>query len=457
MMTANEIRTKYLEFFRSKGHTIVPSDSLVPANDPTLLFTGAGMNQFKEQFIGKNITYRRATSSQKCLRTGDLENVGRTSGHHTFFEMLGNFSFGDYFKKEACSWAWEFMTGVLTIPRERLWISVYQDDREAYDIWKDIVGIKPERMVKFGAKDNFWPSNAPTDGPDGPCGPCSEIYYDWGADTGCKKSDCSPACSCGRFIEVWNLVFTQFNRVGVNDLKPLPSKNIDTGMGLERITAVIQGVKTNFETDLFQPIIQELKLYARNANTPALNAMTDHLRASVFTIADGVSPSNEERGYVVRKLIRRAYLLGNIREPFLYKAVPRIVSVMELPYPELKAGREHISAIIKEEEEKFRNTLIAALPKLEEIVHRYRGERRIPGPEIFKLTDTFGLPFEVIADRARELGYSLDESGFEALMDERKELSRSGSKITGSIFVEGSFAKAPLPPVEDKDPLTATI
>ncbi|MCK4463978.1 MAG: alanine--tRNA ligase, partial [Candidatus Omnitrophica bacterium] len=261
-MTSAEIRTKFLEFFKSKGHEIVPSDTLVPKDDPTLLFTSAGMNQFKEQFMGRNVTYKRAASCQKCLRTGDLENVGRTGGHHTFFEMLGNFSFGDYFKKEACVWAWEFMTEALNLPKEKLWVSIYEDDDEACKIWLELVKVPKKRIVKFGAKENFWPSNAPVEGPNGPCGPCSEIFYDWGKDTGCGKKNCGPSCDCGRFVEVWNLVFTQFNRMGKNKLQPLPNRNIDTGMGLERITAVMEGVKTNFETDLFIPIITELKAIA---------------------------------------------------------------------------------------------------------------------------------------------------------------------------------------------------
>jgi len=457
MMTANEIRSRYLKFFESKAHKIVASDSLVPAKDPTLLFTGAGMNQFKEQFIGKNITYRRAASSQKCLRTGDLGNVGKTSGHHTFFEMLGNFSFGDYFKKEACAWAWEFLTEVLKIPPERLWISVYKEDDEAYAIWKDDIRFPEARIVKMGAKDNFWPSNAPSEGPNGPCGPCSEIYYDWGKGTGCKEPECNPECNCGRFIEIWNLVFTQFNRVGVNKLEPLPSKNIDTGMGLERITAVMQGARTNFGTDLFQPIINELKKYTKNHSPQALYAMSDHLRAAVFTIADGVSPSNEERGYVVRKLIRRAFRFGNVKESFLYKVVPCVANVMGEQYPEIKDRREHITAIIKEEEEKFLHTLTTALPKLEEAIASCGDNKVISGSEIFKLVDTFGMPLEVIQDRCQESGYSLDEKGFHALMDERKELSRQKSKIEGSIFVEGAFAKAPHPAASADDPLKARV
>jgi len=456
-MKSYEIREKFLDFFKQKGHEIIQSDTLVPKNDPSLLFTGAGMNQFKEQFIGKNITYKRAASCQKCLRTGDLENVGRTSGHHTFFEMLGNFSFGDYFKKEACQWGWEFMTKVLGIKEELLWISVYKDDDEACRIWKDIVGIPENRIVKLGAEDNFWPANAPLDGPNGPCGPCSEIFYDFGTQKGCKKIDCNPACDCGRFVEVWNLVFTQFNRVDVNKLEPLPSKNIDTGMGLERMTRVMQGAGTNFETDLFKPVTEELEKLISDKKKSVLNLIADHIRAAIFSICDGVSPSNEERGYVVRKLIRRAYLAGGSDKPFLYMIVPKIVSIMQPAYPEIRDRREDITAVIKDEEERFKNTLESALPKLEELIVQYRKERAIPGEEAFKLVDTYGLPLDVIKERAHRSRYKVDEEKFLKLMDERKNLSRKMSKIEENIFVEGIFTKAPDPPAVDNDPLKAEI
>jgi len=257
-MNSKEIRQRFLKFFEDKQHTIVDSDLLVPKNDPTLLFTGAGMNQFKDQFMGKNITYKRATSSQKCIRTGDLENVGRTPRHHTFFEMLGNFSFGDYFKKEAIQWGWDFMTVEMGIPEDKLWVSVYKDDDESYRIWLNEMNIPKEKIVKLGEHDNFWPADAPTLGPNGPCGPCSEIFYDWGKNIGCGKVTCTPECDCGRFVEVWNLVFTQFERKPDGSLDPLPSQNIDTGMGLERMTAVKQGVYNNFDTDLFVPIKKKI-------------------------------------------------------------------------------------------------------------------------------------------------------------------------------------------------------
>jgi len=454
---SKDLRNRYLDFFKSKDHEIIGSDMLVPRNDPTLLFTGAGMNQFKEQFIGMNITYTRAASCQKCLRTGDLENVGKTSGHHTFFEMLGNFSFGDYFKQEACDWAWEFMTQVLGLPEEKLWVSVYKDDDEAYHIWKDKIHIPQSKIVKLGARDNFWPANAPKDGPNGTCGPCSEIFYDWGEEAGCGKHDCGPACDCGRFIEVWNLVFTQFSRIGVEQLEALPSKNIDTGMGLERVTAVMQGVRTNFETDLFVPIVKEIEAVCAGVKKSYANAIADHIRAAIFCISDGVSPSNEERGYVVRKLIRRAYLYSRADRAFLYTLVSKVVNVMESAYPELRERRDDITAVIKEEEERFQNTLLTALPKLDDILGTNKTSGIIPGKDVFKLVDTYGLPIEVIAEKVKQAGCKYDRDEFERLMDERKELSRSGSKIEQDIFVESGFQDAPCPVTSDSDPLEAKI
>lgn len=443
-MTTDEIRQKFLEFFKSKGHEIVPSDSLVPRDDPSLLFTGAGMNQFKEKFLGRNVTYKRVATSQKCLRTGDLDNVGKTSGHHTFFEMLGNFSFGDYFKEDAIFWAWEFMTKVLSIPKDRLWASVYKDDDEAYLIWKDDVKISPDRIIRFGEKDNFWPSEAPTKGPNGPCGPCSEIFYDYGKDVGCGKKDCTPACSCGRFVEVWNLVFTQFDRQSDGSLKPLPNKNIDTGMGLERIASVMQGVKTNFEIDIFKPVVNEIAQYAiHNTQCSKLNAIADHIRAATFCIADGVMPSNEERGYVVRKLIRRAMThcqdIG-IKEPFLYKLVSTVVDVMKAQYPELKEKRDDIAQVIKKEEENFLVVIQTQLPKVEEAFKK----TDTPGDELTKIAfnfyDTYGMPYDMLEEIAEKFGLKIDKAGFEKLLDKQRELSRSKTKIKTEIFTE-TFAK----------------
>jgi alanyl-tRNA synthetase len=447
-MTANEIRRLFLEFFRSKGHEIVPSDSLVPADDPTLLFTGAGMNQFKEKFLGRNITYTRASSSQKCLRTGDLENVGRTSGHHTFFEMLGNFSFGDYFKKEAISWAWEFFTAALRIPPDRLWVSVYKDDDEAYLIWKDIIKVPERKIIRFGEKENFWPSEAPSKGPNGPCGPCSEMFYDYGADTGCGKSGCTPACDCGRFIEVWNLVFTQYDRQPDGGLKPLPSKNIDTGMGLERIASVMQSVRTNFDTDIFAPITGEIKKAASKvaaSSAPRINAIADHIRAVSFCIADGVMPSNEERGYVVRKLIRRAMLHARdigIKLPSLYKLVSVVADVMRQPYPELFRRRDDIAQVVKKEEEAFLDVIDNQLPKVDEAfegIKRSGETERLPSAA-FNFYDTYGMPYEMLEEIAERHSLKIDRSSFDALLEKQREMSRSKTKLKGEIFTE-TFAK----------------
>lgn len=456
-MTTSDIRQKFLEFFKEKGHTIVESDLLVPKNDPTLLFTGAGMNQFKEQFMGKNVTYTRATTCQKCIRTGDLENVGKTPRHHTFFEMLGNFSFGDYFKKEAIQWAWEFMTDRMKIPQERLWISVYEDDDEAYDIWLNEVKIPVERMVRLGAHDNFWPQDAPTLGPNGPCGPCSEIFYDWGEDRGCGRDTCSPACDCGRFVEVWNLVFTQFERKPNGDLDPLPNKNIDTGMGLERMASVVQDVKTNFEIDIFVPITQKIKEAVGDLAAPDLNLIADHLRAVTFAIADGVSPSNEKRGYVVRKLIRRAWLKGRSgHEVFLFNLVPVVAKLFKNVYPELEEKREHIAAIVEEEEKRFRDTLESAMPVLDGMLEE--GPRTLSGENVFKLVDTYGMPVEIITDICQEKGVKTDLARFDILMEERKEQSRKGSDMESEfIFRPDQFTNAPKPEYLDGLPLEAKV
>ncbi|MDP2831044.1 MAG: alanine--tRNA ligase-related protein, partial [Candidatus Omnitrophota bacterium] len=344
-MTADILREKFLAFFKARKHKIMDSDSLVPKDDPTVLFTPAGMNQFKKEFLGFDSGFKRAATSQRCLRTDDLDKVGKTSVHHTFFEMLGNFSFGDYFKQEAISWAWEFLTEKLKINPDKLWVSVYQDDAEAYDIWKDIVPVN--KIIRLGDEDNFWPAEAKTKGPNGPCGPCSEIFFDFAEGVGCKKPDCTPACNCGRFAEIWNLVFTQFNRKADGSLEPLPNKNIDTGMGLERLAAVMQGVKSNFETELFQPIIKEIIRGQSPAGTvpekKILYAIADHIRAVVFSIYDGIMPSNEGRGYVVRKIIRKSVLhlrsLG-INKPFLTKLAGLVAQIMHTPYPDLKDKQE---------------------------------------------------------------------------------------------------------------------
>lgn len=443
-MKTDAIRQSFLEFFKTRGHMIVASDSLVPKDDPTLLFTGAGMNQFKEKFLGRNITYRRATSSQKCLRTGDLENVGRTSGHHTFFEMLGNFSFGDYFKKEAIGWAWEFFTKALKVDPEKLWVSVYKDDDEAYGIWKNDIKIPAVKIVKLGEKENFWPSEAPSKGPNGPCGPCSEIFFDYGKDLGCGKADCSPACDCGRFVEVWNLVFTQFDRQADGSLRPLPNKNIDTGMGLERMASVMQGVRTNFEIDIFVPIVEAIKKVSKcqGVKVSAINAIADHVRAVTFVIADGVMPSNEERGYVVRKLIRRAMTHANdigIHEPFLYKLISNVADVMKTQYPEIKERRDDIAQVVKREEENFLSIVKTQLPKAVEMLKAAKDEYEI-AKATFVLRDTFGLPYESIEASAAAQNKKIDMQLVEKFVEEQRAQSRAKTKIKGEIFSE-TFAK----------------
>ncbi len=444
-MTTDELRDKFLIFFKSKAHKIYPSDSLVPADDPTLLFTSAGMNQFKQEFLGKPTKFRRRASCQKCLRTDDLDKVGKTSAHHTFFEMLGNFSFGDYFKEESIAWAWEFVTKELKLSEERLWVSVYQDDQEAYKIWKDKIGVAKERIVKLGPKENFWPANAPEDGPNGPCGPCSEIFYDQGRETGCGRAECGPGCDCGRFVETWNLVFTQFERKGKNKLDPLPSKNIDTGMGLERMAAVLQGKPNNFEIDIFKPIVEEIvNLAAATPNMRTCYTIADHIRAVTFAIADGVLPANDERGYVIRKLIRRAVWHAKalaIKKPYLYKIVPAVARVMKKPYPELEKKREEIAQVILAEERRFHKTLERAVVFAEDIIARLskEGKSRMPAETAFKLYDTYGLPEEMLKKLISSKGFKLDEEGFARELELQRKASRSASTIAESVFV-GSLA-----------------
>ena len=439
-MKADILREKFLDFFKSKKHKIVESDSLVPKDDPTVLFTPAGMNQFKKQFLGLITDFRRAASSQRCLRTDDLDKVGKTDYHHTFFEMLGNFSFGDYFKEEAIAWAWEFLTRELKISAEKLWVSVYKDDDEAFNIWKEKIKVPAQKILKFGDKENFWPSQAKEKGPNGPCGPCSEIFFDQGSDKGCRKPECSPACDCGRFIEVWNLVFTQFNRKDGGILEPLPQKNIDTGMGLERLAAVMQEVSNNFQTDLFQPLIEEIKS-AVSCQLSAVSrgliyAVSDHIRAIVFSIYDGVLPSNEARGYVVRKLIRKSVLhlrqLG-IKEPFLYKLVPVLADVMKSPYPELVKRRENIADIILSEEKNFINTLDSSDSLLEEKLKSGVSPDKA-GAIAFQLYDTYGIPLELTVNWAKKHNIEISREAFDRELDAQKLRSKSGSAMQGDVF-----------------------
>ena len=451
-MKTNEIRRKYLSFFEKKGHSLLPSDSLVPEDDPTLLFTGAGMNQFKDMFLGKGtLDVKKATTCQKCIRTGDIENVGKTPMHHTFFEMLGNFSFGDYFKLDAIEMAWEFMLNEMKLPEERLSVSIFQDDEESYGIWLNKIGIPKDKIYRFGEKENFWPASAPSEGPNGPCGPCSEIFYDRGEDVGCRRKECAPDCDCERFVEVWNLVFTQFDRRDGGVLNPLPSKNVDTGMGLERMASVVQGVSTNFEIDIFEPIIQniseitEVAYDSRTENGKLMNRIADHIRAIIFCISDGVLPSNEGRGYVERRLLRRAVRDGlklGKEDCFLYKLVPIIADVMNEQYPEIKQRRENIARIIKNEEERFHETLFMGNKRLDELMEGLRdsGQERLSGQDAFQLYDTFGFPFEMTKSILEESNLTVDENGFEKEMQMQRERAKVSSQMTGSIFDEGPLS-----------------
>ncbi|MEK7803304.1 MAG: alanine--tRNA ligase, partial [Deltaproteobacteria bacterium] len=430
-MKASEIRKAFLEYFKKKGHTIVPSLALLPKGDPTLLFTNAGMVQFKGVFLGEEKRdYRRAVSVQKCMRAGgkhnDLENVGRTARHHTFFEMLGNFSFGDYFKEEAIVLAWEFMTKELHIEPKGLWVTVFEEDDEAAGLWEKKTGLPKNRIVRMGEKDNFWAM-----GDVGPCGPCSEIIIDQGKDVGCGRPDCAVGCDCDRFLELWNLVFMQYNKDTKGKLTPLPKPSIDTGMGLERLTTVLQGKKSNYDTDLFMPIIdliEELsgKSYGENeGDDTSIKAIADHSRAVTFLITDGILPSNEGRGYVLRRILRRASrhgkLLG-INEPFLYKLCGRVIEVMGNAYPEIVMARDSIIKAAEGEEERFLETLERGLNILDgEIAAlKKRGKKAIPGNVAFKLYDTYGFPLDLTADIIRTEGFTIDEAGFNSAMEEQR-------------------------------------
>ena len=440
-MKSAEIREAFLRFFEEKGHTRVASSSLVPADDPTLLFTNAGMNQFKDCFLGlEKRAYTRAVSSQKCVRAGgkhnDLENVGYTARHHTFFEMLGNFSFGDYFKRDAIHYAWEFLTSDkwLNLPAEKLWVTVYASDDEAYDIWTKEIGVPAERMVRIGdnkgapyASDNFWAM-----GDTGPCGPCTEIFYDhgehiWGGPPGSPEEDGD------RYIEIWNNVFMQFNRTADGVLHPLPAPSVDTGMGLERISAVMQHVNSNYEIDLFQNLLKGAAeaIGCAQENQASLKVVADHIRSCSFLIADGVLPSNEGRGYVLRRIIRRACRHGNklgATETFFHRIVPTLVAEMGEAFPELKAQQAHIERVLKTEEEQFARTLEQGLSILEQDLAELKGSE-IPGDIVFKLYDTYGFPMDLTGDIARERGLTIDEAGFEAAMEAQRERARAASQF----------------------------
>ena len=450
-MKTAELRKLFLEFFKAKGHKVFPSDTLVP-DDESLLFTSAGMNQFKAYFLGQRKDIKTATSCQKCLRTGDLENVGKTAYHHTFFEMLGNFSFGDYFKKEAIEYAWEFMTKKILVEDKNLWVSVYKDDQEAYKIWKDHIGVPEEKIVKLGEDSNFWPANAPSLGPNGPCGPCSEIFFDQGPEVGCRKKSCNPDCSCGRFVEVWNLVFTQFNRVGKNKLEPLPQSNIDTGMGLERMACILQAKASNFEIDILAPIVSQAKqLIDRESGNSQdkktlslIYAIVDHTRAATFAIADGIYPSNEDRGYVIRKIIRKALWAGHglgKKEPFLYSLSSQVIEKMKEVYPELDKKRETIAKVIRAEEEKFLSTLDDGERQISLVVKALNEEKKktIKAEDLFRFYDTYGLPLELTKEIAKEAGLGVDQVGFELLFKQQQERSRKKSMFDENIFKKGEL------------------
>jgi len=441
-MTGSEIRESFLKYFEGKGHTRVASSSLIPKDDPSLLFTNAGMVQFKNCFLGiEERRYRRAVTSQKSVRAGgkhnDLENVGVTARHHTFFEMLGNFSFGDYFKKETIAWSWEYLTDVIGLPKNKLWITIYEDDDEAFRIWHREMGVPADRIVRMGEKSNFWMM-----GETGPCGPCSEILYDQGGGTGCGKPTCSVECECDRHLEIWNLVFTQFDRDASGKLTPLPKPNIDTGMGLERLTAVIQGVTSNYESDLFTGIIGFIeklsgRTYKKNGDDDiSIRVIADHSRSITFLIGDGVLPGNEGRGYVLRRILRRAARHGKLlglNRPFLYEVAQVVIDQMKGAYPELAGRAAYIRKVVESEEERFIETLDAGLKILQEEMVRLKkdGLKTIPGEAVFKLYDTFGFPTDLTADIVRKDGFSLDMEGFDRAMAAQRGKARESWRGSG--------------------------
>ena len=444
-MTGDEIRAKYLAYFEEKGHQVIPSSSLIPHGDPTLLLTTAGMVQLKPYFMGQTKPpHTRLTSCQKCFRTTDIESVGDAS-HLTFFEMLGNFSVGDYFKAEAIAFAWEFITVRLGIPKERLWTTVYLDDDEAIGLWRKM-GVPSERIVRLGEEDNFW---GPA-GDSGPCGPCSEIHYDYGEAAGCGKPDCNPSCKCGRFCEIWNLVFMQYNQDKQGNRTPLPKPNIDTGMGLERITAIMQGKNTVYLTDIFQPLLKRVseitgKQYGANAEDDrSMRVVSEHGRAVAFLIADGVMPSNEGRGYVLRRLLRRGVLFGRrlgLAKPFLVDMAAAAIEQKGAVYPELVKRKDFILDVVRNEEVKFAETLSTGLELLDEIMARDETKlrMRITGEAAFKLYDTFGFPVEITREIASSRGFEVDTEGFEREMDKQRERARAAHKFVGGEKAGAKF------------------
>ncbi len=468
-MNSREVRDAFLRYFEEKNHTAVPSSSLVPVGDPTLLFTNAGMVQFKRVFLGEEPRpYVRAASSQKCVRAGgkhnDLENVGYTARHHTFFEMLGNFSFGDYFKEEAIEMAWELLTERYKLPKERLWATVYYEDDEARELWQKIAGIPPDRIVGLGEKDNFWAM-----GDTGPCGPCSEIIIDQGEAMACGPNCGIGKCECDRYLEIWNLVFMQFNRTSKGDMEPLPKPSIDTGMGLERLCAIVQGVQSNFDTDLLRPIIARIEDLAGEpyggldkGKNVAFRVIADHSRATSFLIADGVLPSNEGRGYVLRRIMRRAMRFGRLlglKTPFFPAICERVVELMGEVYPELKTARSILQMVVTNEEERFADTLDHGLKLLAEELAALKAQagKVLPGALAFKLYDTYGFPLDLVQDALREEGLGLDLEGYEEHMRRQREASRAAWKGAGEEIPEVYVEMASWPPTHflGYDTLTA--
>jgi len=456
-VTGDELRQAFLNFFQDRGHRIIPSSSLVPHRDPTLLLTSAGMVQIKPYYLGlETPPSLRLTSCQKCFRTTDIDSVGN-SKNLTFFEMLGNFSVGDYFKRETISWAWEFVTAHLKLPEERLWVTIYLDDDEAFAYWREI-GVPVEKILRFGEEDNFW---GPV-GDSGPCGPCSEIHYDLGEEFGCGRPECKPNCDCGRFSEIWNLVFTQYNQDKVGQRTPLPKPNIDTGMGLERTLAAIQGKSSPYETDLFSSLVDHIchlsgKGYGRDEDTNrAIRIVAEHGRGIAFLIADGVMPSNEGRGYVLRRILRRAALFGRklgLNDPFLNEMAEVAVSTMSHIYPELMANQSLISEVIRVEEEKFIATLDTGLNLVEKLIGEApaQGREGLTSEEVFRLYDTYGFPPELIAEIAREKGLSIDWEGFQTEMEKQRERARATQKVSvgGTLDLKGELNVKRLPKQTD--------
>jgi alanyl-tRNA synthetase len=471
LSSSNQIRDAFLKYFERNDHKIVASSSLIPFNDPTLLFTNAGMNQFKDAFLGKEERpYKRATTSQKCMRVSgkhnDFKDVGHSTRHHTFFEMLGNFSFGDYFKKEAIHFAWELVTKEYALDTRHLWITVYQDDDRAWEIWHKQEGIPADRIFRLGEKDNFWAM-----GDTGPCGPCSEVHYDFGRSPIPNHGECDLTCSCGRWVEIWNLVFMQYNRDVSGTMVPLPLPSIDTGMGFERISTILQGKATNYDTDLFRPLLEEISQisnieYGVNQNDDiSMRIIADHSRAATFAIADGQYPGNDKRGYVLRKIMRRAVVHGKklkIDEPFMYRVAGTVIEIMKRAYPELVAARGNVARVIKQEEEAFADTLGQGLRDFDERVKRLKSRnlRALPGGEAFFLYDTRGLPLEIIEDLAQENELVVDQAGFARALEKQRERSRQdyqAGKIREEIVKEIFEGKSQFVGYDYSEPTTTVL